>query len=212
LKAFYPKARFLKIPNRIGRHSNLLELLPLFHLEAHGMEKERVDLRLIELVIAQDRKAQFQLFELTKRMVYSLAFRILNDEDTAHDVLQDTYVKVFQEIRNLKHPEALISWMKTITARKAIERGRKKFRFEELSAAEDQVEDHFGSWFDAELLDQAIRTLPPGSRAVFMLVAVEGYPHLEASRMLGISESTSKSQLNYAKKLLKTRIKTLLQA
>ena len=105
------------------------------------MNKERLDQQLIESVIAQDRKAQFQLFELTKRMVYSLAFRILNDEDTAHDVLQDTYVKVFQEIRNLKHPEALISWMKTITARTAIEKGKKKFQFEELSSAEDQVED-----------------------------------------------------------------------
>ena len=59
-----------------------MELLSLFHLEAHGMEKERADLRLIELVIAQDRKVQFQLFELTKRTVCSLAFRILNDEDT----------------------------------------------------------------------------------------------------------------------------------
>lgn len=181
-------------------------------LRSRFMNKERLDQQLIESVIAQDRKAQFQLFELTKRMVYSLAFRILNDEDTAHDVLQDTYVKVFQEIRNLKHPEALISWMKTITARKAIEKGKKKFQFEELSSAEDQVEDHFESWFDTELLDQAIRSLPPGSRAVFMLVAVEGYSHLEAGRLLSISESTSKSQLNYARKLLKTRIKTLLQA
>ena len=176
------------------------------------MEKERIDYGLIESVIAQDRKAQFRLFELTKRMVYSLAFRMLNDEDTAHDVLQDTYVKVFQEIKNLKHPEALISWMKTITARKAIEKAKRQFEFEELAMADDQAEDHFEHWFDAELLDQAIRSLPAGSRAVFMLVAVEGYPHQEASRMLGISESTSKSQLNYARKLLKTRIKTLLQA
>lgn len=176
------------------------------------MEKKNIDSLLIEAIIAQDRKAQFQLFELTKRMVYSLAFRILNDEDAAHDVLQDTYIRVFQEIRNLKHPEALISWMKTITARKAVEKAKKHFQFEDLSMAEDQESDRFESWFDSELLDQAIRNLPAGARAVFMLVAVEGYPHLEASRMLGISESTSKSQLNYARKLLKTRIKTLLQA
>jgi RNA polymerase sigma-70 factor (ECF subfamily) len=162
--------------------------------------------------MAQDRKAQFQLFELTKRMVYSLAFRILNDEDAAHDVLQDTYIMVFQEIRNLKHPEALVSWMKTITARKAIEKAKKQFHFEELSMAEDHAADPFECWYDSELLDQAIRNLPAGSRAVFMLVAVEGYSHQESSRMLGISESTSKSQLNYARKLLKTRIKTLLQA
>lgn len=176
------------------------------------MEKQNIDYLLIESVMAQDRKAQFLFFELTKRMVYSLAFRILNDEDAAHDVLQDTYIMVFQEVRNLKHPEALVSWMKTITARKAIEKVKKQFKFEELSMVEDHAADRFESWYDSELLDQAIRNLPAGSRAVFMLVAVEGYSHLEASRMLGISESTSKSQLNYARNLLKTRIKTLLQA
>ena len=69
-----------------------------------AVEKERIDIELIRRVIEQDRLAQFQLFELTKKMVYSLAFRIVNDEDVAHDVLQDTYVMVFQEIRN---PEQL---------------------------------------------------------------------------------------------------------
>lgn len=176
------------------------------------LEKERIDVELIRRVIGHDRLAQFQLFELTKKMVYSLAFRIVNDEDGAHDVLQDTYVMVFQEIRNLKHPEALTSWMKTITARKAIEKAKKKIRFEELSASQEKTEEQFEAWFDAELLDQAIRSLPDGSRAVFLLVAVEGYPHQEASKMLGISEGTCKSQLSYAKKLLKARIQILLQA
>jgi len=176
------------------------------------VEKERIDIKLIRNVIEQDRMAQFQLFELTKKMVYSLAFRIVNDEDVANDVLQDTYVMVFQEIRNLKHPEALISWMKTITARKAIEIAKKKIRFEELSTSEEKTEEQFEAWFDADLLDHAIRSLPDGSRAVFLLVAVEGYPHQEASKMLGISEGTCKSQLSYAKKLLKARIQTLLQA
>ncbi|WP_026956560.1 RNA polymerase sigma factor [Algoriphagus vanfongensis] len=176
------------------------------------MNQIQLDSELIERVIAQDRKAQFQLFEQTKRMVYSLAFRMLDDEDLAHDVLQDTYVQVFQQIRNLKHPEALLSWMRTIAARNAIRKGKKQFQFEKLDQVAEVGEDQFEAWFDGELLDQAIRSLPAGARAVFMLVAVEGHPHQEAAKLLGVSESTSKSQLSYAKKLLKTRIKTLLQA
>ncbi len=176
------------------------------------MSQIQTDQELIEKVISNDRKAQFQLFELTKRLVYSLAFRILNDEDDAQDVLQDTYVEVFQQIKKLSHPDALISWMKTITMRKAIQKSKKQIRFEPLDGVPDESHDELNSWFDAELLDQAIRSLPAGSRAVFMLVAVEGYPHQECAKLLGISESTSKSQLNYAKGLLKKRIKTLLQA
>ena len=72
--------------------------------------------------------------------------------------------------------------------------------------------DDFDSWFDAEMLDQAIESLPTGAKAVFLLLSVEGYSHREASSMLGISENTSKSQLNYAKTLLKRRITKLLQA
>ncbi|GMQ25204.1 sigma-70 family RNA polymerase sigma factor [Algoriphagus sp. oki45] len=166
---------------------------------------------LIERVISQERKAQFQLFESTKRIVYSLAYRILNDEDLAHDVLQDTYVEVFQQLRSLKQPEALIAWMKTITVRKAIKAGKKLFEFDHLDQSQDPPDNQFDSWFDGELLDQAIRSLPPGARAVFMLTTVEGFSHKETAQLLGISESTSKSQVTYAKKLLRNRIQTLLR-
>jgi RNA polymerase sigma-70 factor (ECF subfamily) len=102
--------------------------------------------------------------------------------------------------------------MKTIAVRKAIKKSKKKIHFDPHEKADQEVGEELNVWFDAELLDQAIRNLPAGSRAVFMLIAVEGYSHQECAKMLGISESTSKSQLNYAKGLLKKRLKTLLQA
>lgn len=175
------------------------------------MKQTQLNHQLISQVILQDRKAQFQLFELTKQMIYSLVYRVLNDEDEAHDVLQDSYVEIFQNIQKLSHPEALTSWMKTIAARKAIQRSKKRLKFEPLDQVENTSDD-FESWFDAEMLDQAIFSLPDGARAVFVLVAVEGYPHKECAEILGISESTSKSQYSYAKGLLRTRITKLLRA
>ncbi|WP_339877035.1 RNA polymerase sigma factor [uncultured Algoriphagus sp.] len=176
------------------------------------MNLQKLDTNLIKNVLKGDRSAQFQLFELTKEMLYSACLRIVNDEDEANDVLQDAYVEIFQKIHSLKHPEALLSWMKTITIRKAILQSRKKIHFEPIGNLEMDSSDDFDSWFDAEMLDQAIESLPTGAKAVFLLLSVEGYSHREASSMLGISENTSKSQLNYAKTLLKRRITKLLQA
>ena len=156
--------------------------------------------------------AQFRLFELTSGMLYSTCFRIINDEDEANDVLQDAYVEIFQKLHTLKHPEALLGWMKTITVRKAIQQNKRKIHFEEIDERNVGPNEEFDAWFDAEMLDQAIQSLPHGARAVFLLLAVEGYSHKESGEMLGISESTSKSQLNYAKTLLKKRITKLLQA
>jgi RNA polymerase sigma-70 factor (ECF subfamily) len=176
------------------------------------MNLQKLDTNLIKNVLKGERSAQFQLFELTKGMLYSACYRIVNDEDEANDVLQDSYVEIFQKIHSLKHPEALLSWMKTITIRKAILQSRKKIHFEPIEDLEMDSSDDFDSWFDAEMLDQAIESLPTGAKAVFLLLAVERYSHREASSMLGISENTSKSQLNYAKTLLKRRITKLLQA
>lgn len=176
------------------------------------MSVQKLDADLLSRVIKNDRSAQFRLFELTKGMLYSICFRVLNDEDEANDVLQDSYVEIFQKIRTLSHPEALLSWMKTITIRKAINQNKKRIHFESLDNIHPETTDDFDAWFDAEVLDQAIQSLPDGARAVFLLTTVEGYPHKDASELLGISESTSKSQLHYAKTLLKKRITKLLQA
>ncbi len=176
------------------------------------MSIQKIDSNLISKVIRQERSAQFQLFELTKGMLFSICYRVLVDEDEANDVLQDAYVEIFQNIRKLEHPEALISWMKTITVRKAIQESKKRIRFEQIENNESETTEDFDSWFDADLLDQAIQSLPNGARAVFLLISVEGYSHQESAELLGISESTSKSQLHYAKTLLKKRITKLLQA
>lgn len=107
----------------------------------------------------------------------------------------------------LRKPERLPGWIRTIVARTAIRkiRERGKLIFEESLEINDEIlpDDNF----TAIQLDDDIRSLPKGNRLVFVLVEVEGYKHREGANILNISEGTSKSQLNYAKKLLRKKLK-----
>lgn len=153
------------------------------------------------------RTHQKALYDQFSTLMYSLSFRLLNDRELANDVLQDAFIHVFQTINDLRDPERLPGWIRTIVTRTAIRkiRERSKLTFEDSLEVKDQIvpDDNF----TAIQLDEAIRSLPKGNRLVFVLVEVEGYKHREVAKILNISEGTSKSQLNYAKKLLRQILK-----
>ncbi|NBB22770.1 sigma-70 family RNA polymerase sigma factor [Runella sp. CRIBMP] len=160
--------------------------------------------QLVERCLCRDRQAQRLLFERYKRAMYTKAFRILNDADHAHDVLQDAFVEVFRDLPRFRFESTLGAWIKTIVLHHALRRLKAERRWETL---DEQRHDHPiepPDHFTAEELETAIRRLPDGCRAVFLLAEVEGYRHNEIAELLGISEGTAKSQLNYAKKKLRT--------
>lgn len=161
---------------------------------------------LIDACLSQDRQAQFELFERYKVAMFNLVFRICNDYDIANDLLQEGFIEVFRHLKNFRKDATLGAWIKTIMIRKALKGIKSNINFEELN---DQIKSEdllLDQWIDAEMLDQAIRSLPESSRAVFVLFEVEGYSHEEISKLLKVSQGTSKSQLNYAKKLLKNKL------
>lgn len=163
-----------------------------------------------ELVLGccnNSRKHQKLLYDNFATPMYSLVFRMLNDRELANDALQDAFINIFQSMNELRNPNQLPGWIRTIVVRSAIQkiRERSKISFDDTSEITETVlpDDNF----TAIQLDEAIRSLPKGNRLVFMLVEVEGYKHREVAEMLNISEGTSKSQLNYAKKLLRQILK-----
>jgi len=160
---------------------------------------------LIRGCINGTRIAQKALYDRYRRGMFTLAYRMVNDWELAHDVLQDAFIEVFKSIHRLREPSALSGWIRTIVIRNAILkiRERKKLVFE---LPEPNSFSQFDDLFTGEELDRAIRTLPEGNRMVFILIEVEGYKHREVAEMLNISEGTSKSQLNYAKTLLKKKL------
>jgi len=162
---------------------------------------------LVQGCLRNSRVHQKELYDQFSPTMYSLVFRMLNDRELANDVLQDAFITIFQSVTELHKPESLPGWIRTIVVRTAIQkiRERNRITFGDTNEIKDVVlpDDSF----TAIQLDEAIRSLPKGNRLVFMLIEVEGYKHREVSEMLNITEGTSKSQLNYAKKLLRQILK-----
>ncbi|TAE28279.1 MAG: RNA polymerase sigma factor [Cytophagales bacterium] len=152
------------------------------------------------------RLAQRTLFERYKRAMFSTVFRLLNDYDAANDALQDGFVEVFRNLGGFRHESTLGAWIKTIMVRQALRQRRLFPVFQPLDTLTHDPPADLPDTLTGEQLDVAIRSLPDGCRAVFLLAEVEGYPHREVAQMLNISEGTSKSQVNYARKLLRQKL------
>ncbi|GAB3500555.1 RNA polymerase sigma factor [Spirosoma knui] len=152
------------------------------------------------------RQSQRLLYERYKRAMFSTAFRILNDYDNANDALQEAFVEVFRNLDQFAFRSTLGAWIKTIVVRQAVRKQRLEGRFSTLDEILHDQPVPLRDTITGIELDAAIRTLPDGARTIFLLVEVEGYMHKEVAEMLGISEGTSKSQVSYAKKLLRQRL------
>lgn len=165
---------------------------------------------LIQACLKNNRLAQKKLYERYNQAMYTLAYRITGDFDTANDVLQEAFLKVFQSLSKFRRESTLGAWIKTIVVRTALSKLRKKVFMEPLENHHSDNMIDWGHHMDIEYLEKAILQLPEGYRAVFTLIEIEGYSHKEVAKLLGISVGTSKSQLFFAKKRLRTTIKELV--
>lgn len=168
------------------------------------------EIEIVSGCLSDNRKCQKMLFDRYKDAMYTVAFRILRNEDLASDALQEGFIRVFGSLKNYKGRSTLGAWIKTIIVRSTLRLLEKRF---ETIDYEDEFADETIEWDEnmtGELLDEAIASLSPGYRSVFVLIEVEGYMHKEVAEMLEISVGTSKSQLSRAKKLLQKKLKVLM--
>jgi RNA polymerase sigma-70 factor (ECF subfamily) len=132
----------------------------------------------------------------------------LDDQEFAEDMLQEAFVSAFQNIKSYQGRASFGAWLKKIVVNKAISHLRKQqMEFVEFDdrfeLSEEESSDDTHLVLKVESVRGAIQKLPKGFRIVFSLYLLEGYDHREIAQILGISESTSKSQYNRAKKKLK---------
>ena len=168
---------------------------------------EAFDLRkdLIDACRRNERWAQNRLYQDYADAMYNVAFRMVQNEDDARDILQNSFIDVFRSIRKFKNQVTPGSWIKRIVINNSINHlKKKKLEFTDLSNVEpvENKRDEKES-FDIRKIRSAIKRLPDGYRTVLTLYLIEGYDHLEISQILGISVATSKSQFSRAKAKLR---------
>jgi RNA polymerase sigma factor (sigma-70 family) len=165
--------------------------------------------QLIDRCRAGDRQSYYELYKLYSRSMYNVGYRIVNNEDEAHDVLQEAFISAFNNLDSYRQESSFGSWLKRIVVNKAINylHKRKTERFpddDKWDVKQEQEVDPFEAYpFTVEKVRSAIESLPDGYRTVLSLYLLEGYDHGEISEILNITESTSKSQFNRSKKKLK---------
>ena len=141
--------------------------------------------------------------------MFSICRRFIDNSADAEEILQDSFVKAFTKIGKLKDNSKFGSWLKKITINECVNFiKKKKIVFEEFSDSIQNIayDDEQKFNINPELVNKEIANLPDGCRVIFNLYLIENYKHKEIAKMLNITESTSKSQYQRAKQLLKNRL------
>jgi len=162
---------------------------------------------LIKGCLEQDRGMQELLYKMYASKMYGVCLRYSGNAEDAGDLLQEGFIKVFNNLSKFRGEGSFEGWIRRIFVNTSIEHFRKKnqlYRLTEVqeNTVEDTDIDAFNSLAVKDIL-ALIQGLSPGYKAVFNLYVVEGYSHKEIAGMLGITEGTSKSQLARAKGVLK---------
>lgn len=165
---------------------------------------------LVERCAKQDNVARKELYTLFSPQMFSICLRFAKNESQADDIFQDGFLKVFENIHQVKNTSALPGWIKSIFINTAINACKNELKFQtELidSVGQNQYTD-FDVIKELELkeITELIQKLPVKSRMVFNLYVIEGYSHQEIADLMKISPGTSKSQLFDARQRLKQAI------
>lgn len=151
-----------------------------------------------------DRNAQRKVYEKMAGKLYSVCKRYLKNDEDIEEALADSFFKIFTKINQLQNPDIFEGWAKKITVNECLQKLRANKNLH-ISLEENHVISSDSTLenvsFEKDILS-LLNFLPEGCRAIFNLFAIEGYPHKEIATMLSISEGTSKSQLNFARKRL----------
>ncbi len=161
---------------------------------------------LIEACIRENKAAQKALYDTYAGKMYFVCLRYARHELEAQDMLQDGFIKVFDNISRFQFNGSFEGWIRRIMVNTSLNHCRKSAFKNEHIGIEDYQDKVVSSKAISNLSEQELLTLiqqlPDGYRMVFNLYVIEGYSHKEIGEMLGTSESTSRSQLAKSRKYM----------
>jgi len=161
--------------------------------------------------LANNAKAQRALYDKYAAAMLSICLRYTGSMQTAEDVLQEGFLKVYSKMNQYKGQNQLAGWIKTIMVNTSLIHLRKEKKHDRM----EDVNEHFELSDDQltavqrlehEDLLRLVADLPTGYRTVFNLFAIEGFGHKEIAEKLGVTESTSKTQFRKAKAWLQQKL------
>lgn len=137
------------------------------------------------------------------------AYRMLNSREDAEDVVQESFLKAFAQLKTFRNEASFGTWLKRIVVNRSINLLKSRKKHFALDEMEDYLEvpipeqnEPTAFPYTVQQARQAMQRLPDGYRTIFSLYLIEGYDHQEIADILKISVSTSLSQYHRAKKRL----------
>ena len=171
-----------------------------------------IDNKFLKRLKKGDPLAQKMLYDKYAPILLGIAMRYAGSKEEAEDIIQDAFIKIFKYIKTFEQRGSFEGWLRKIVINTAIGTYRKerkhKFQndFQDINETEILDNDLNDPDFTMDEILKAVQSLPKGYRTVFNLYAIEGYKHKEIAKILGIDESTSKSQYHRARKLLQKKL------
>ena len=172
-----------------------------------------IDAKLIKRCIASDEKALHLLYSECYSLMKGIALRYVYDQNDISDVVNRGFVKIVKGLKSYNPAQEFSPWAATVMIHESLDYVRKIMRqkpkqlqlkkdltYLARTAVEWNAADR---QFDAEHLINALNQLPPKTRTVFNLFAIDGYSHDEIAKQLKISAGTSKWHVSYAREKLK---------
>ncbi|MEN8158282.1 MAG: RNA polymerase sigma factor [Bacteroidota bacterium] len=163
----------------------------------------------IESCMKGDVRAQYQLYSLYSKAMYNICYRMTGEQAEAEDMLQESFSYAFSRLGSFRFESSFGAWLKRIVVNTCINHLKKR-RVDLVYTEqhndpmpEDETIDYAEIRLKVDGVMQAMDRLPRGYRIVFSLYLLEGYDHSEIAEIMGITESTSKSQFFRAKKKMK---------
>ncbi len=142
------------------------------------------------------------------RRIYLFAKRMTGSVEEAEDVVQETFIKTWQNLTSFRAESQFYTWLRTIATRIVLDRLRVKNAkvWKQMSDYDEVYESINTNAGQQRDLEKLISLLPEGARSVFVMHDIEGYKHAEISQLTGIATGTSKAQLFRARKLLRENL------
>jgi len=168
------------------------------------------DQRLIKGCINENRNSQKELYAKYAGKMMTVCYRYARDMEEAKDILQEGFVKVFDNISKFRQEGSLEGWIRKIMVNTALKYYRRiSYKMESTGiehCKEGGAEPEIYSYLSEQDILNLIMELPLGYRVVFNLFVIEGFSHAEIAKKLTISAGTSRSQLVKARKLLQKKV------